>query len=54
VREPKLSEIELDYIVKVGRTDPPKARKLFSEVSARNGPNSPLRERIDTLSKTYQ
>jgi hypothetical protein len=54
VKEPKLSEIELDYNVKVGRTDPPKARKLFSEVAAKNGPSSPLRDRIDTLSKTYQ
>lgn len=54
VKEPKLSEIELDYIVKVGRTDPPQARKLFSEVAAKNGPSSPLRDRIDTLSKTYQ
>ena len=54
VKEPKLSEIELDYIVKVGRTDPPKARRLFAEVAARNGANSPLRERIDALAKTYQ
>lgn len=54
VREPKLSEIELDYVVKVGRTDPPKARKLFAEIAARNGPSSPLRGRIDSLAKTYQ
>ncbi len=54
VKEPKLSEIELDYVVKVGRVNPPEAQKVFSEVSKRNGPDSPLRERIDILSKTYQ
>ena len=54
IKEPKLSEIELDYVVKVGRVNPPEAQKVFSEIAGRNGPNSPLRERIDILSKTYQ
>ena len=54
IKEPKLSEIELDYVVKVGRTNPPEAQKVFSEVAGRNGPNSPLRERLDILAKTYQ
>ena len=54
IKEPKLSEIELDYVVKVGRVNPPEAQKVFAEVAKRNGPNSPLRQRIDTLAKTYQ
>lgn len=54
IKEPKLSEIELDYVVKVGRINPPEAQKVFAEIAGRNGPDSPLRERIDILSKTYQ
>ena len=54
IKEPKLSEIELDYVVKAGRVNPPEAQKVFSEIAERNGPDSPLRGRIDILSKTYQ
>jgi len=54
IKDPKLSEIELDYVVKAGRTDPPEARKVFAQVAARNGPDSPLRDRIDRMAKTYQ
>ena len=54
IKDPKLSEIELAYVVKVGRTDPPEARKVFAQVAGRNGPNSPLRPKIDRLAKTYQ
>ena len=54
VREPRLSEIELDYVVMVGRSDPPEARRVFSEVRQRNGANSPIADRIEKLSKTYE
>ncbi|MCS1411425.1 MAG: hypothetical protein M2R45_04625 [Verrucomicrobia subdivision 3 bacterium] len=54
VKEPRLSEIELDYVVMVGRTDPPEARRVFAEVRRRNDESSPLAERISRLAKTYQ
>ena len=54
VQEPRLSEIELDYVLMVGRSDPPEARRVFASVAGRNGPDSPLAERIAKLAKTYQ
>ncbi len=54
VREPRLSEIELDYVIIVGRSDPVEARRVFAAVRKRNGKSSPLAARIQKLAKTYQ
>lgn len=54
VKEPRISEIELDYVIAVGRSDPPEARRVFGLVKARNGADSPLAERISKLAKTYE
>jgi hypothetical protein len=54
LRDPKLSEIELEYVRKVGRTDPTEARKKFAEIDRRNGPDSPLRSLIDGMAETYR
>jgi len=54
VKEPRLSEIELDYVVMVGRSDPPEARRVFASVKGRNGPESPLHDQIKKLEKTYE
>ncbi len=54
VKEPRLSEIELDYVILVGRSDPPEARRVFGQVQQRNGADSPIAERINKLAKTYQ
>lgn len=54
VQEPRLSEIELDYVVMVGRSDPVEARRVFADVQKRNGKSSPLAARIQKLAKTYQ
>lgn len=54
VSEPRLSEIELDYVVMVGRSDPEEARRVFANVQKRNGKSSPLADRIQKLAKTYQ
>jgi hypothetical protein len=54
LKDPKLSEIELEYVKKVGRKDPAQARKTFAEIDRRNGPDSPLRPRIDQLANTYR
>ena len=54
VREPRLSEIELDYVIMVGWSDPAEARRVFANVRKRNGKSSPLAARIQRLTKTYQ
>lgn len=54
VQEPRLSEIELDYVIMAGRSDPEEARRVFAIVRKRNGKSSPLAARIQKLSKTYQ
>ncbi len=54
VKEPRISEIELDYVIAVGRSDPPEARRVFGLVKARNGADSPLAEKISKLAKTYE
>ena len=54
LKDPKLSEIELEYVKKVGRKDPAQARTTFAEIDKRNGPDSPLRPRIDQLANTYR
>jgi hypothetical protein len=54
VKEPRLSEIELDYVKLVGRSDPPEARRVFAVIKARNADDSPLAEQIAKLAKTYQ
>lgn len=54
VQEPRLSEIELNYVIIVGRSDPVEARRVFAAVRKRNGKSSPLAARIQKLAKTYQ
>ena len=54
VQEPRLSEIELDYVIMVGWSDPAEARRVFTNVRKRNGKSSPLAARIQRLTKTYQ
>lgn len=53
IKEPRLSEIELDYVILLGRSDPPEARRVFAIIRSRNGEDSPLADRIEKLSKTY-
>lgn len=54
VKEPRLSEIELDYVMLLGRINPPEARRVFARIRARNGASSPLADRIEKLAKTYE
>lgn len=54
VQEPRLSEIELDYVIIVGQSDPAEARRVFANVQKRNEDSSPLAARIQRLAKTYQ
>ncbi len=54
VEDPRKAWIELDYCVAVAREDPAEARKVFAEVKARLGTNSPVWPRVKQLEKTYE
>jgi len=53
VHDPRLAEIELDYVVMVSGESPGEAREVFAKVNARIGTESPAHERVRKLSATY-
>ncbi len=53
-RDPRLAEIQLDYVVMVSRQDPSEAKTVFAEVKRRVQPSSPVYARVKRLEKTYQ
>ena len=54
VSDPRLAEIELDYVVLIGSTNPQEARRLFTVVKQRTSTNTPVYPRVKRLEKTYQ
>jgi hypothetical protein len=52
-RDPRLAQIELDYVVLLTRDDPVEAKRVFEEVRRRVRPNSPVYERVKRLEKNY-
>lgn len=52
-RDPRLAEIQLDYVVLVSRTNPTEARQFFQAVKQRTPKTSPLYERVKRLEPTY-
>ncbi len=52
-RDPRLADIQLDYVVLVSRTNPQEARQLFQAVKRRTPATSPVHERVKRLEKTY-
>ena len=53
IRDPRLAEIELNYVVLVSRTNPQEAKKVFATVKRRTPKNSPIYERVKRLEATY-
>jgi hypothetical protein len=53
-RDPRLADIELDYVVLVSRDNPMEARRIFQQVQKRTLPSSPVYERVKRLEKNYQ
>jgi hypothetical protein len=53
VRDPRLAEIELNYVVLVSRTNPSEAKQVFQAVKKRTPKTSPLYDRIKRLDATY-
>jgi len=53
IRDPRLAEIELNYVVLVSRTNPQEAKQVFQSVKRRTPKNSPVYERVKRLEATY-
>jgi hypothetical protein len=54
VQDPRLADIQLDYVILVSSRDPSEARKLFRQVKQRTPESSPVYPRIRQLSNTYE
>jgi hypothetical protein len=52
-RDPRLAEIQLDYVVLVSRTNPAEAKQFFQAVKSRTPKTSPVYERVKRLEPTY-
>ena len=52
-RDPRLAEIELDYVVLVSRSNPQEAKQVFQSVKRRTTKTSPLYDRVQKLNATY-
>ncbi len=54
VTDPRLAEIELDYVQMISRDNPGEARRIFADVRQRLPAHSPLQPRLKTMERTYQ
>jgi hypothetical protein len=53
VRDPRLADIEMDYVVLVGPKNPAEARRVLDEVGVRLKPSSPAYKRHQQLARSY-
>jgi hypothetical protein len=53
IGEPRLTEIELDYVVLAGRASPAEARRVLNMIKQRITPQSPLHKRFQQLDQAY-
>lgn len=54
VRDPRLADIELDYVLLLGARNFTEARKIFTDVQSRTPPDSPVFPRVQQLQRHYQ
>lgn len=54
VSDPRLAEIELDYVVLVGPGDREEAKRALDSIGRRIKPDSPVYGRYEQLRKTYE
>jgi hypothetical protein len=52
-QDPRLADIQLDYVVLLSRSNPAEARQLFQAVKRRTPKTSPVYQRVKRLEKTY-
>lgn len=53
IGEPRLTEIELDYVVLAGLGSPAEARRVLNGIKQRITPQSPLYKRFQQLDRAY-
>lgn len=53
IAEPRLTQIELDFVVLVGGRDPAEARQVLQRIRTRLGPDHPQYRRFQELSRAY-
>ncbi len=53
IAEPRLTQIELDYVVRVGGRDPAEARRVLQRLQGRLRPDHPQYRRFQELSRAY-
>lgn len=53
IAEPRLTEIELDYVVLAGRTSVAEARRVLNQIQARIAPTHPQHKRFRQLHEAY-
>ena len=53
VQDPTLAEIEMDYVVLVGPSDPEEARRVLERIGKRIQPDSPVYKRYEALCRAY-
>jgi hypothetical protein len=53
VQDPRLADIELDYVIMVGGRNYTEAKKVFAGVKARTPTDSPVYPKIEKLGRTY-
>ena len=53
VEDPRLAELDLDYVVLVGPTDPAEAKRVLAALKERVPASSPLAKRRQQLEKAY-
>jgi len=54
IRDPRLADIQLDYVVLVSRQDLAEAKRVFQEVKARTPASSPVYARVKRLENSFQ
>ncbi|MCP5519372.1 MAG: hypothetical protein H7A45_19180 [Verrucomicrobiales bacterium] len=54
VRDPRLAEIELDYVVLVGGSDRAEAKRALEAIGRRIRSDSPVHARYEQLKKAYE
>ncbi len=54
VQDPRLAEIQLDYVVLVGLSNRAEAKRVLGLVGQRMTPTSPLYKRFQQLQQSYQ
>jgi hypothetical protein len=54
IRDPRLADIELDYVVMLSLQNPSEARTAFQAVQQRTPPSSPVYGRVKKLEKNFQ